>query len=128
LPDAAVVAEVRQLAGSAGVDSRVQHVALDALSRAGTRTELSEVVRSLLSVRPPEWEGWDDSVAPALARCGIACADASVEMVAHAHEPSALAANIVRRSHPRDRSGLLDRLAPALSDDELREIHESVDL
>jgi hypothetical protein len=128
LPSAAVVAEVAALAGGADVDMRVQGPALATLARPETAAELNAAVRALADNRPPDWSGWNDHVAPALARCGMACAERSVEIVARAHDPVPIASHIVRRSQPADRRALLDRLAPALPDGVLHAIHEGVDL
>jgi hypothetical protein len=96
LPDEGIAREVSFLASSAHVDSRVQGAALEALARASHGPQLAEAVRALAAQRDPSWSGWEESVAPALGRCGLACADAAVLVVAQAPDPSAAASQVMR--------------------------------
>jgi hypothetical protein len=116
LPDEDAVREVAALATARGGDMRVQGAALNALAHRHA-SELSSVVRALQAAHEPEWTGWSEVVAPALARCGMACAYQSVEVVAAAPDPARLAAQILRRCPPPEHADLLARLAPALPED-----------
>jgi hypothetical protein len=113
LPDEDAVREVAALAAAQGGDTRAQGAALNALAHRHA-PELISVVRALQAAHVPEWTGWSEVVAPALARCGMACAHESVQVVAAAPDPARLAAQILRRCPPPEHAELLARLAPAL--------------
>ena len=127
LPDDTALREVAALAAARDLDSRVQGAALNALARRHV-PELIAAVRALQPVHAREWSGWSDVVAPALARCGAACAEQSVELVAAATDPAALATQILNRCAPPQRAALLARLAPALPEDMLALARENAEL
>jgi hypothetical protein len=58
----------------------------------------------------------------------VACADAAVQVVARAPNPSAAASQVMRLASAPDRAELLARLAPALNDAVLQQIERDYDL
>ena len=128
LPDSDVVREVALFAGASETDPRARVAALEALAKPATAEQLGEAVRSLAASKPPDWEGWTGSVAPALGRCGISCADETVRLLTSLPDSAGLAESIVRLSRPQERDELLERLTPALPDDAPERIRRNVDL
>jgi hypothetical protein len=128
LPEGDALEQVAALAAGADVDARVQGAALAALARGESADELNEAVRTLGEQHPASWSGWSDMVAPALARCGIACIERTAQIVAEAADPGALAIQILRRTDAAQRAFMLDELVPSLSDDALVQVSASADL
>jgi hypothetical protein len=126
LDQAEVVREVASVASSSDGDLRVQGAALSVLAQPTTATELVEAVRTLDASHGHDWEGWFDSVAPAVGRCGLACLDA-IEVVLGPH-PRADIAGEVLRSMPRpERATLLEHLSKTLSADVIARLAEESD-
>jgi hypothetical protein len=128
LPDAEVAREVMLLGGGAETDPRARVAALEALADPAGAAQLNEAVRSLSASKPHDWDGWRDSVAPALGRCGLPCTDEAVRLLTAVPNAAELAESIVRLSGPSDRADVLDRLEPALPEAAARQIRLNVDL
>ena len=128
LPDEETIREVASLAGAATIDPRVQSKALASLATPSTVSLLKDAVRTLTATHEPDWSGWSADVAPALGRCGAACTDVTVDVVAGAEDSARLAVRILHLTRPRDRSELLTRLSPALSPEVIAQLKESMEI
>ena len=128
LPDEATTQEVAALASAAKIDPRVQGRALISLATPSTAALLKEAVHTLTATHDPEWSGWSADVAPALGRCGAACSDVMIEVVAGAADSERLAVQILHLTRPRDRGELLTRLSPALSPQVIAQLKESMEI
>jgi hypothetical protein len=128
LPDETTTQEVAALASAAKIDPRVQNKALVSLATPSTASLLKDAVRTLTATHDPDWVGWSADVAPALGRCGAACSDVMVEVVAGAADSERLAIYILHRTRSRERGDVLTRLAPALSPATIERLKQSMEI
>jgi hypothetical protein len=126
LPDARTIEEVAYLAAGQGVDPRVQGMALAALARPATADSLNGAVRTLARSHGPEWHGWRSTVAMALGICGKPCSDVTAEVVASSSEADALAEYVLQLTRRSDRSELVARLSPVLSESTLDQFRDDL--
>jgi hypothetical protein len=127
LPPSAIP-EALALVSSRDVDPRVQGAALEALGHPPSADALQAAVEQLGSLHDARWDGWVERVAPALGRCGLACAATSERLLAGPEPDVDLAIAILRLTPSAERDVLWEQLEPMFSQAELVRVRGELDL